>query len=66
MSIELNEGHGHHHPNVHDPAEARRGRRPAGPPRIGVGGPVGSGKTALIEALVPLLIGVPAPDLRKS
>ncbi len=25
-------------------------------PRIGVGGPVGSGKTALIEALVPLLI----------
>lgn len=26
-------------------------------PRIGVGGPVGSGKTALIEALVPMLIG---------
>jgi urease accessory protein len=25
-------------------------------PRIGVGGPVGSGKTAMIEALVPLLI----------
>ena len=25
-------------------------------PRIGVGGPVGSGKTALIEALVPLLL----------
>jgi urease accessory protein len=25
-------------------------------PRIGIGGPVGSGKTALIEALVPLLI----------
>ena len=24
--------------------------------RIGIGGPVGSGKTALIEALVPLLI----------
>jgi urease accessory protein len=56
MSIELNEGHGHHHRNVQDPAEARRARRPAGPPRIGVGGPVGSGKTALIEALVPLLI----------
>ena len=27
-------------------------------PRIGVGGPVGSGKTALIEAMVPRLIGV--------
>ena len=25
-------------------------------PRIGIGGPVGSGKTALVEALVPLLI----------
>ena len=25
-------------------------------PRVGIGGPVGSGKTALIEALVPLLI----------
>lgn len=26
-------------------------------PRVGVGGPVGSGKTALIEALVPILLG---------
>ena len=26
-------------------------------PRIGVGGPVGSGKTALIEAMIPRLIG---------
>jgi urease accessory protein len=26
-------------------------------PRIGVGGPVGSGKTSLIEQLVPLLVG---------
>jgi urease accessory protein len=25
-------------------------------PRIGVGGPVGSGKTTLIEALVPMLL----------
>src|SRR6266542_6460849 len=25
-------------------------------PRVGVGGPVGSGKTALIEALVPMLL----------
>lgn len=34
------------------PARTRRGRIP----RIGIGGPVGSGKTALIEALVPQLI----------
>ena len=27
-------------------------------PRIGIGGPVGSGKTALIESLVPRLIGL--------
>ncbi len=27
-------------------------------PRIGVGGPVGSGKTALIEAMVPRLVGL--------
>jgi urease accessory protein len=33
------------------PAEAR-----VGPARVGIGGPVGSGKTALIEALVPRLI----------
>src|SRR3990167_8835763 len=25
-------------------------------PRVGVGGPVGSGKTALIEAIVPVLV----------
>lgn len=30
--------------------------RAPGIPRIGIGGPVGSGKTALIEALVPLLV----------
>lgn len=29
---------------------------PTTAPRIGIGGPVGSGKTALIEALVPLLL----------
>ena len=28
---------------------------PTGPARVGIGGPVGSGKTALIEALVPRL-----------
>jgi urease accessory protein len=32
-------------------------------PRIGIGGPVGSGKTALIEALVPLLIADGYPPL---
>jgi len=31
-------------------------RRAPGIPRIGIGGPVGSGKTALIEALVPWLV----------
>jgi urease accessory protein len=30
--------------------------RAPGVPRIGIGGPVGSGKTALIEALVPMLV----------
>src|SRR5262249_55157578 len=30
--------------------------RAPGVPRIGIGGPVGSGKTALIEALVPRLL----------
>jgi urease accessory protein len=32
-------------------------------PRVGIGGPVGSGKTALIEALVPLLIADGYPPL---
>jgi urease accessory protein len=35
-------------------AESMNGQRP--PFRVGVGGPVGSGKTALIEALVPMAI----------
>ena len=40
--------HDHHpHPDAH---------RAPGIPRIGIGGPVGSGKTALIEALVPRLV----------
>src|SRR5262249_50873972 len=30
--------------------------RPSGVTRIGIGGPVGSGKTALIEAIVPVLM----------
>src|SRR5690242_634122 len=32
-------------------------------PRVGIGGPVGSGKTTLIEALVPLLIADGYPPL---
>jgi len=50
--------HSHHH---EDPfvTPLRAGRIP----RIGIGGPVGSGKTALIEALVPLLIADGYPPL---
>ena len=49
---------GHDHPHTHDVDAAgdRRLARHPGIPRIGIGGPVGSGKTALIEALVPRLI----------
>lgn len=51
----------HDHPYPHDhphhPASGALGPREGGiVPRIGVGGPVGSGKTALIEALVPILL----------
>jgi urease accessory protein len=42
----------HHH---HDPYDHDHVRVP-GVARIGIGGPVGSGKTALIEALVPRLL----------
>lgn len=48
--------HHHHHDEtamLQDFVKYRNGRRV---PRVGVGGPVGSGKTALIEVLVPLLI----------
>ncbi len=41
------------------PLTGRRGRIP----RVGIGGPVGSGKTALIEALVPLLLDAGYPPL---
>jgi urease accessory protein len=47
----------HAHPHHHGPLEAKPYRtRAPGIARIGIGGPVGSGKTALIEALVPRLI----------
>ncbi|TCC26842.1 urease accessory protein UreG [Kribbella speibonae] len=49
-------GHGHGHSD-NDGRDSRFAEvRAPGIPRIGIGGPVGSGKTALIEALVPLLI----------
>jgi urease accessory protein len=46
--------HGHTHGiDVFDGLEPQRA---PGAARIGIGGPVGSGKTALIEALVPILV----------
>jgi urease accessory protein len=47
-------GHGHHddHEHPHQPAGGRSGERPV---RIGIGGPVGSGKTTLVGALCVLL-----------
>lgn len=59
--------HHHDHPHQHDHPHAPDHRsaleedalaefRAPGIPRIGIGGPVGSGKTALIEVLVPMLI----------
>src|SRR5918998_923193 len=45
----------HHHSHVHSHANDDGVRTP-GVARIGIGGPVGSGKTALIEALVPRLL----------
>ncbi|MGW5195288.1 urease accessory protein UreG [Kribbella sp. NPDC004138] len=48
-------GHGHGHGHDEEPAPFAEVRAP-GIPRIGIGGPVGSGKTALIEALVPMLV----------
>jgi urease accessory protein len=58
-------GHDHNHPHPdpnhdHDLAAFAHGdpaqHREPGVARIGIGGPVGSGKTALIEALVPRLL----------
>jgi urease accessory protein len=52
--------HPHHHDHVHDGLEDHDwdGAREPGVARIGIGGPVGSGKTALIEALVPRLMAM--------
>ena len=46
----MNHTHSHDHHSFTDT------RRAPGVPRVGIGGPVGSGKTALIEALVPRLL----------
>ena len=46
----------HAHPHEHGSPHRYATMRAPGIARIGIGGPVGSGKTALIEALVPLLI----------
>ncbi|WP_162232109.1 GTP-binding protein, partial [Mycolicibacterium chubuense] len=48
MPPHLIDGVGHSHGHADRP---RRTRRPGEPLRIGVGGPVGSGKTALVAAL---------------
>lgn len=47
--------HDHHHDHDHG-SDGLADIRTPGIPRVGIGGPVGSGKTALIEALVPMLI----------
>jgi urease accessory protein len=47
--------HGHVHAHPHDDGPFGAVRAP-GIARVGIGGPVGSGKTALIEALVPRLL----------
>jgi urease accessory protein len=51
----MNHSHAHDHVHHEGPFDAVRA---PGIARIGIGGPVGSGKTALIEALVPRLIAV--------
>jgi urease accessory protein len=48
--------HSHGHTHHSDEQLGRPEARAPGPARIGIGGPVGSGKTALIEALVPRLL----------
>ncbi|MEI6779263.1 MAG: urease accessory protein UreG [Chloroflexales bacterium] len=53
------DSHSHEDEPVATPSTGRRGRIP----RVGIGGPVGSGKTALIESLVPLLLKAGYPPL---
>lgn len=56
MPPEFNVGDTHRHPHAHAFAEQQPIPRLGRVPRVGIGGPVGSGKTALIEALVPVLL----------
>jgi urease accessory protein len=52
-------GHDHHHDDhdlLHDHSRCHGHGEGHGPFRIGIGGPVGSGKTALVEQLVPRLL----------
>lgn len=49
--------HPDHHHHYDAPTAGGRGRRLSGPLRVGVGGPVGSGKTALLTALCRALAG---------
>jgi urease accessory protein len=58
MAIEHSHTHNrNHHESPEESSEQRFGDfRTPGVARIGIGGPVGSGKTALIEALVPRLL----------
>jgi urease accessory protein len=52
--------HGPHHTHHNEGTDRRTGPRPGGAFRVGIGGPVGTGKTALVAALCGLL----ADDLR--
>jgi urease accessory protein len=56
----------HHDHETHEHsrgAAAAPAGRPGRIPRVGIGGPVGSGKTAMIEALVPMLLAAGYPPL---
>src|SRR5213596_471544 len=59
MTDQRQHAHAHTHAHDHAPAFGEPTLdevRAPGIARIGIGGPVGSGKTALIEALVPTLV----------
>lgn len=52
----MGSGHGHDHRHDHLDHDGHGHGPERRVPCVGIGGPVGSGKTALIEALVPLLV----------
>ena len=47
--------HGPHHTHTNEGTDRSTGPRPGGAFRVGIGGPVGTGKTALVAALCGLL-----------